>query len=209
MAMMGITKRQTVRCVLALVLCDVSLYTCSISAHLRKPAPSAWQPDRQHYVSQRLYIAAYLHNAERVLPAWSNSLIRTVDLNGPENCFVSILTGGSTDATSQLLRELEATLRYRANASFSIVTNGETPQGALSSDVLRERSIYPYSSVTQQPLSSRRMPYLARQRDSLLLPFREMAARGKHYDKIVILDDVYFEVRGQLQPCCRPNARTA
>jgi hypothetical protein len=191
--MMAFKPKQVARCLLAAVLCDVLLYAHSIRAYLRptRPPPPPGQP---RYPPQRLYIAANLFNAERILPDWSRSLMATVELFGPENCFVAIVSSGSTDATPRLLRDLQRSLAQLPNSSSSFDLDSETKQDALQDGARLHGWIHPHAD-TERPTVARRIPYLARQRDRLLEPFRQRAARGFNHDRIVILNDVYFEVR--------------
>jgi hypothetical protein len=170
-------------------------YTFSVSQYLGTP------PEKSVWANQplRLYIASNLVNAEKVLPHWTRSFNRLLDLVGQENVFLSILEGGSVDNTRTLLQDFDQSLP--ANFSRSIVLNGESKQDVLNDPSRTSGWIYPYAN-TKRPMIARRIPFLAEQRDRLLDPLRIMGEQGITFDKVIIMNDIFYEV-GFLHPFTR------
>ncbi|KAG2340573.1 hypothetical protein BDR05DRAFT_950299 [Suillus weaverae] len=67
-----------------------------------------------------------IYNDELVIPYyWRDSLKRAIHHLGPDNVFVSIVEGHSTNTTAELLQELDADLALMV-ASWRILTGDET-----------------------------------------------------------------------------------
>ncbi|KAN0082834.1 Cryptococcal mannosyltransferase 1 domain containing protein [Tylopilus felleus] len=71
---------------------------------------SRW-PKRTGYANQeKIFIAAVFFNNEKVIPYWSDSILKAIRYLGADNVFVSILESESTDKSPELLQQLDEKL---------------------------------------------------------------------------------------------------
>lgn len=109
-------------------------------------------------------------NNERVIPYWSDSLVKVIPYLGRANVFVSILESGSEDGSPALLRQLDDRLDAMG----------------VSRRILTEDTVI---AKPDDMGGNNRIDYLAALRNRVLEPLVE---RGG-YDKVVFSNDVYVE----------------
>jgi hypothetical protein len=146
--------------------------------------------------TKRIYIASQHWNTARVLRAhWNPALLSLVQDLGPENVFVSIYESGSYDDTKDALRELDARLEQ-----LHISRNITLDETSHKDEVTRQPSDngwlrIPKGQIGEGQMALRRIPYLAKLRNRVLEPLQVLAAKGRHFDTILFLNDVVFTVR--------------
>ncbi|KAI5368423.1 hypothetical protein J4E82_010787 [Alternaria postmessia] len=139
--------------------------------------------------SERVYIASIHWNSEQILRShWNDAVIALADALGRENVFIAIYESGSWDDSKDALRELDAVLAaldIRRNITLSETTHLDeisvTEKGSGWIDTPRGRR------------ELRRIPYLSRLRNWILLPLQELARQGEQFDKVLFLNDVVFD----------------
>ncbi|KAG2052265.1 hypothetical protein BDR06DRAFT_958128 [Suillus hirtellus] len=150
-----------------------------VGAHYEQPGDVRYRdavqsavahPSRQgHGKQEKIFIAALFSNNELVIPYWHNSLVQAIHYLGPDNVFVSIVESHSTDASPNLLQELDADLASMG-VSRRIITRDET---ISRPDYLGGRE---------------RIEFLAATRNRALEPLMEGG-----YDKVVFSNDIFIE----------------
>ena len=110
------------------------------------------------------------YNNEKVIPYWSDSIIKAIHYLGTDNVFVSILESGSDDQSSVLLQQLNDRL------------------GAM--DV--QRHILTQDGVITKPDDMgeiERIHFLSALRNRVLEPLVENGG----YDKVIFSNDIFVE----------------
>ncbi|KAG9311506.1 cryptococcal mannosyltransferase 1-domain-containing protein [Chiua virens] len=129
-------------------------------------------PRRAGYGNQeKIFIAAMFYNNERVIPYWSDSVIKAIHYLGEDNVFVSILESESGDRSAELLEQFDDKLAAM-DVSRRILTHDTTiekPEGDLS--------------------GNERIKFLSSLRNRVLEPLVETGG----YDKVLFSNDVYVE----------------
>ena len=149
----------------------------------------------------RVYIAAIHWNNERILRShWNDALLQIVDDLGHDNVFVSIQESGSWDNSKDALRSLDHRLS-NLNVSHSIVLEDRTHADEIADGPLSSGWI----QTPRGMLELRRIPYLARLRNSVMEPLKEFSKQGIVFDKILFLNDVVFKVRNCTVPLLGPS----
>lgn len=139
-----------------------------------------------------VYIAANIIDGSLIEGAWGASLIELVNLIGPERVFVSIY-GGPTDA----LRWLEQKLP----CDSAVVSELEDPldMGAI-----------PRTNLPTGESRIKRIAYLAEVRNKVLQPLYNPPAKSveqkRKYDKVLFINDVFFDAEGATRLLWGTNA---
>jgi hypothetical protein len=142
---------------------------------------------------EQIFIASiHWNNADILRSHWNQALLELVQFLGPKSVFVSLLENGSWDDSKHALRELDDQL-----AKFGV------PRRIVLEDISREAEITRTPSVNESgwiwtPRSRRelrRIPHLAELRNRVMLELgRASDSEGKHFDKVLWLNDVVFTV---------------
>lgn len=145
---------------------------------LRRQAQSSVSPGRANLLGEKIFIAASLYDPQGqiVSGAWGQSVLRLIDLLGPENCFLSIYESDSGPPGALALQELESDLRcdHRLVSEDTVSWN----------DTAR-------IPLPDGELGIKRIAYLAQARNRALEPLDTPSSRS--YDKILYLNDVVFD----------------
>lgn len=144
----------------------------------------------EHY-SDKIYVAAIHWNSESILRShWTNAVLRLVDTFGRKNVFVSIYESGSWDKSKDALNFLDNQLS-RLNVSRSIILDEKTHANEIAADPAPEGWV----QVSRGRPELRRIPYLAKLRNTVMEPLKELSKKGVLYDKVIFLNDVVFNAR--------------
>lgn len=151
--------------------------------------------------NQKIYISAQFWTSEDVLASfWLTQFLKLVDVLGRENIYVSILESGSLDNTANAIRWLDFELG-KLGVERTIVNDPTTHADAVNAGAVDEYGHHKSGWIeTNDPnvLSGtkelRRIPYLSALRNQGLEPLIDMHMKhGRLFDKILYLNDVYFE----------------
>ena len=141
--------------------------------------------------TDKIYVAAIHWNSESILRShWTDAVLRLVDTFGRENVFVSIYESGSWDKSKDALKFLDSQLS-KLNVSRSIILDEKTHADQIAADPAPEGWI----QVSRGRPELRRIPYLAKLRNTVLEPLKELSKNGILYDKVIFLNDVVFNAR--------------
>ncbi|KAF8547263.1 glycosyltransferase family 69 protein [Imleria badia] len=134
-------------------------------------------PKRAGYGNQeKIFIAAMFSNNEKVLPYWSDRIIKVIHYLGADNVFVSILESESDDQSPALLRQLDDRL------------------GAMHV----QRRILTQDKEIRKPADmggNNRIYFLSALRNRVLEPLVENGG----YDKVIFSNDIFIEPESILE----------
>ncbi|OLY81346.1 Alpha-1,3-mannosyltransferase CMT1 [Smittium mucronatum] len=116
----------------------------------------------------KFFFSMNLFNNEETIPYLILELMQLFKFLGSENIFLSIYENGSVDKTKDLLHEFSAYLK-KFDIKHRIVTEKQS-----------------------RPKNSHRIEYLAKVRNRALEPLEEEKIKGRIYDKIIFMNDIYF-----------------
>lgn len=159
---------------------NVGLVSCTLFG-LRVPVGRVPALEEHSIDTDRWFIAANLYNNERVLPRWSEELLKLVTYLGHDRVFISIYESNSRDSTPNLLTTFAHRLQT-LSISHRILTGSSTPRD------------WPYGT------SPERIQFLADARNTALEPLQsgDESVRLKDwqtYTKVIFLNDVYYDWR--------------
>jgi len=145
---------------------------------------------------QRIYICAQFWTSAAVIEEhWGAALLDLIATLGVENVYVSIYESGSLDNTKDVLQYLEQMLAER-NVRRTVVLDPTTHADEINAGPLDEqgnpRSGWIQTTSAYSGKEMRRIPYLARLRNLSLKPLLDEQSKGRTYDKILFLNDVFF-----------------
>ncbi|EXJ68693.1 uncharacterized protein A1O5_08487 [Cladophialophora psammophila CBS 110553] len=149
--------------------------------------------------NQKIFIVAqFWTNARVISERWGQALLDLVGVLGKENIYVSIYESGSLDNTKDVLKMLDDVLEQN-NIPHQTILDPTTHADEINAGPLddqgnpRQGWIQTTSVGTQWGKEMRRIPYLARLRNTSLNPlFRLRDEHGQRFDKILFLNDVVF-----------------
>ncbi|RYO45305.1 hypothetical protein AA0116_g13378 [Alternaria tenuissima] len=137
---------------------------------------------------ERVYVAGLVWNNGPTLRShWNDAVIALADALGPENVFITIYESGSWDDSKEALMELDTALAAH-NIRRNITLSETTHLDEIS--VMEKGPGWVDTPRGRREL--RRIPYLSRLRNWVLLPLQELARQGEQFDKILFLNDVVF-----------------
>ena len=110
------------------------------------------------------------YNNEKVIPYWSDSIVKAIHYLGADNVFVSILESGSDDRSPALLQQLDKRLDVMG-----------VPRRILTQD----KAITKPDDMS----NNNRIYFLSALRNRVLEPLVETGG----YDKVVFSNDIYIE----------------
>ena len=150
--------------------------------------------------SQKIYIAAQFWTSEDVLvDFWLKQFLKLVDVLGRQNVYVSILESGSLDNTADAIRWLDSELE-RLGIGRTVITDPTTHEDAVNAGHIDQDGHHKSGWIetgernTSGQKQLRRIPYLSGLRNRGLEPLLRMHKNaGRTFDKILYLNDVYFE----------------
>ncbi|KAL8802964.1 MAG: hypothetical protein Q9182_003452 [Xanthomendoza sp. 2 TL-2023] len=136
----------------------------------------------------RVFIAGLHWNNEQILRKhWNQAVRDLVNELGRNNTHVSIYESGSWDDSKCALRALDGQLA-QLNISRSIILDERTHADEIADGP--NPSGWIQTSRGQTEL--RRIPYLARLRNTVMQPLMELSSQGIRFDKVLFLNDVVF-----------------
>ena len=139
-------------------------------------------------VTPKIYIAAIHWNNEAILRShWFTSILDLAKHLGRDNVFISIQESGSWDDSESVLQGLDNELE-KAKIRRPIILDPTTHLDKVSKPPADSGWI----STPRGKIELRRIPYLARLRNLVLEPLREMQAAGEVFDYILFPSDVVF-----------------
>jgi len=124
---------------------------------------------------KRVFYGANLYNNAPSMAHWLVELLQSVAEHEPADAFVSVYESGSTDATPRWLAFL-ADVLAELGVPFSIVSNATDVKAGYAD----------------------RIEFMAHIRNQILRPLHEgfaQPAGGAEYDKLVLMNDVFFCAR--------------
>jgi hypothetical protein len=147
---------------------------------LERSIKGSQEPGRGNPRNEKVFIATNLYDRGGGLARgrWGRSLLELVDLLGHDNAFLSIYENDAGDEAERALSELDAQVHCNKSIVFE-------PHYDFSQS---ETVTLPDGSVRL-----RRVPYLADLRNQALAPLAEQNNKGIQYDRILFLNDVYYD----------------
>lgn len=150
--------------------------------------------------SQKIYITAQFWTSEAVLAEfWLDKFLHLVQTIGPENIYVSILESGSFDNSADAIRWLDGQLGDMG-VERTVIIDPTTHYDAVSAGPVDEHGhtksgwILTGDSDPPGQKELRRISYLSDLRNLGLEPLLAMhRLKGRTFDKILYLNDVFFE----------------
>jgi len=144
---------------------------------------------------QKIFIASIHRNSERILRShWNEAVVNLTKHLGIENVFVSVHESGSQDNTKDALRDLDFELK-ELGVHRSIELNQTLDQQIAEIMTLPETVEEGWIATPRGKIELRRIPYLARLRNTVMEKLDAEAALGRTYDIVLWLNDVVFTVR--------------
>lgn len=149
--------------------------------------------------NQKIFIVAqFWTNARVISDRWGQALIDLIGVLGKENVYVSILESGSLDNTKDVLQLLDDVLVQNDIPHLTVLDKtthaDEINAGPLDNQGNPRQGWIQTTTVgTQWGKEMRRIPYLARLRNTSLKPlFKMQEEQNIKFDKILFLNDVVF-----------------
>ncbi|EFX01642.1 polysaccharide export protein [Grosmannia clavigera kw1407] len=134
----------------------------------------------------RIFIASLHWNSEKILrESWLQSVVELAESFGRNNVFFSIFESGSWDGTKSALGDLDSVLAKK-DIPRRVILDNTTHLDEIS----RSPTGSGWIKTPQGKVELRRIPYLARLRNTVLQPLYENS--GARFDKILFLGDVAF-----------------
>ncbi|KAK5938439.1 hypothetical protein PMZ80_009409 [Knufia obscura] len=154
----------------------------------------------QELRNQKIYIAAQFWTSEAVLVEfWLKQFLKLLPVLGPRNIYVSIIESGSLDNTADAIRWLDGEL-VKLGVARTVITDPTTHEDAVNAGPLDEHGHHKNGWIptgdteVEGQRELRRIPYLSDIRNRGLEPLLRMhRTHGRIFDKILYLNDVYFE----------------
>ncbi|KAB8437441.1 hypothetical protein FH972_025119 [Carpinus fangiana] len=143
---------------------------------LRQTIEASNDPGRANPSDQRVFIAASLYDPDgKILRgAWANSVLRLIDLLGPQNTHLSIYESDSGPEGEQAMAEFGS----RIHSPKTLRVSPHVPVDGAPTINLPDGSV-----------GIKRIEYLSRARNIALRP---LDSEGQ-FDKILYLNDIYFD----------------
>jgi hypothetical protein len=126
--------------------------------------------------AEKIFIAAMFYNNEKVIPYWSDSIIKAIHYLGPDNVFVSILESRSEDQSPALLQQLDDRLDAM-HVQRRILTQDEA------------------ITKPNDMMEIQRIQFLSALRNRVLEPLVENGG----YDKVIFSNDIFIEPESILE----------
>ncbi|KAI0136398.1 polysaccharide export protein [Xylariales sp. AK1849] len=143
-----------------------------------------------------VYIASVHRNTEAIQrEAWNDAVLALVDYLGAENVHISAVESGSQEGTKDALMDLKAGLDSRR-------VSNDISLGMTVWEQLDEIDTRPPPGVrepgwiwngAESQFELRRIPYLSKVRNSAMKPLERLEREGRHFDKVLWLNDVVFD----------------
>ncbi|PYH99688.1 hypothetical protein BO71DRAFT_405239 [Aspergillus ellipticus CBS 707.79] len=151
---------------------------------LRDAVQQSTAPGRGNLHSSTVFIAVSLYDKNGILASgqWGQSLLDLIDMIGPDKVFLSIYENDSGVAGEHALQQLGD----RATCNKSLVYEKHFDFTGFPTVALPDGSEY-----------VRRVAFLAEVRNRALRPLEEHP--GLHFDRLLFLNDVYFDALDALQ----------
>ncbi|KEF54141.1 uncharacterized protein A1O9_09936 [Exophiala aquamarina CBS 119918] len=146
--------------------------------------------------NQKVFIVAqFWTNAKIIQDRWGQALLDLIGTLGKDNVYVSIYESGSLDRTKDVLKILDDILAEH-QIPRSVILDPTSHADEINVGPLdgqgNPRSGWIQTTTVGAGKELRRIPYLARLRNTSLKVLFEHHARGIEYDKILYLNDVVF-----------------
>ena len=150
--------------------------------------------------NQKIYIAAQFWTSEEPLVEfWLNQFLKLLPVLGPRNVYVSIVESGSLDNTADAIRWLDGEL-VKLGVARTVIIDPTTHEDVVNAGSLDEHGhhksgwIVTGDTAVEGQKELRRIPYLSDLRNKGLEPLLRMhRTNGEIFDKILYLNDVFFE----------------
>lgn len=150
--------------------------------------------------NQKIFIAAQFWTSEAVLAEfWLQNFLHLVQTLGKDNIYVSIVSSGSFDNTADAIRWLDWRLN-ELGVEKTVIIDPTTHDDAIKEGPLDKHGRAKSGWIVTGNANStgekelRRIPYLSGLRNQGLEPMISMQRdSGRTFDKILYLNDVYFE----------------
>lgn len=157
---------------------------------LRVRRALGWQPGTESATLpvEKIFIASIHWNNGAILKdSWISAVVDFSKRMGRERVYVSVQESGSWDDTKGALRSLDMELE-KAGIRRNITLDPTTHLDEISKAPAESGWLW----TPRQKMELRRIPYLARLRNEVLEPLRQLQASGEKFDKVLFLNDVVF-----------------
>lgn len=139
---------------------------------------------------EKIFIASIHWNNEKILRShWVPGVLDLVKHFGEENVYVSVQESGSWDDSKGALRELDHALE-QMGARRKIILDDTTH----ADEIKKPPGDSGWIRTPRGKMELRRVPYLAGLRNLVLEPLQKLAEEGEHFDKVLFINDVVFNV---------------
>ena len=123
-----------------------------------------------NWPAEKIFIAAMFYNNEKVIPYWSDSIIKAIHYLGADNVFVSIIESRSDDQSPALLQQFD---------------------DRLDAMHVQRRILTQDTAITKPDIVTeiQRIQFLSALRNRVLEPLVENGG----YDKVIFSNDIFIE----------------
>lgn len=153
----------------------------------------------EHAASKPSVFIASVHRNTGVIQraAWNKAVVALVEYLGASNVHVSAVESGSQEDTKDLLMELKGELILRGVShdislgmtvweQLEEIDNRPAPGARLPGWIW---------NAAENQYELRRIPYLANVRNQAMEPLKRLQKQGRHFDKVLWLNDVVFDTQ--------------
>ncbi|KAF1995939.1 glycosyltransferase family 69 protein [Amniculicola lignicola CBS 123094] len=170
---------------LFVVLAWDTLRITSAASAIRIPLSQKPPPNERYFIA-----SIHWMNAGIIKSHWKQAVLNLVDYLGADNCYVSVLEGGSWDNTQAELKALEVGLE-RLGVPNTITLEQATHLDEISRIPGPDEEGWIVAGDGTKKL--RRIPYLARLRNRVMDDMRRVSQEGSRpFTKVLWLNDVVF-----------------
>ena len=145
-----------------------------------------------------VFIASVHRNTEDILAGtWNDAVVHLISTLGAENVYFSAVESGSQDATKRALRQLRSRLdamNAPNNITLGMTLWEQMDELASRPDPEKARQQGWIWNARDRRYEMRRIPYLSRVRNQAMEPLKALRAQGRHFDRILWINDVVFDV---------------
>ena len=186
------------------VLAGLLVLFCLDTLFLLQSRPTTQRPPiRTHAetlaaANTTVFIASVHRNTEDILAGtWNDAVVHLISTLGAENVYFSAVESGSQDATKRALRQLRSRLdamNAPNNITLGMTLWEQMDELASRPDPEKARQEGWIWNARDRRYEMRRIPYLSRVRNQAMEPLKALRAQGRHFDRILWINDVVFDV---------------
>lgn len=159
----------------------------------------------QQYTGEKpsVFIASLHRNTGDILPAWSVAVLSLIDYLGADRVYFSAVESGSQDDTKDKLVALKIELDVRGvgnTIDLGLDVWQQLDEMWTRPDPGGPRQEGWIWNEEDRVYDLRRITYLAKERNRVMKPLEDMARSGTKFDKVLWINDVFFNVSASFSP---------